>query len=359
MLLSGQQLTAQQGIAAYLDERGRFMVWEDGQEFVAEHQGVTQWELSPNYVAYLDQAGELHIFQDGKSIPMEVVRPAELNATQHFLIYRTRDQVSLIENAKKKHFGFLRDTLIAIGDSIAGYMDYNGHMFVYHNGQTKRLDLTAEFGPTAGDNVLCWLDNNRRMQAYWNGQSGIISDLPPNHVAFKPGRFPYLYYAVAVGSNTIAWENQFNRVEIFHRGQMYEPEGGFLPAELGAGDDIVVWISQDREELYLFWMGTTRRILAETPSLLDVKDRLVWFADVNGYFKAFYDGTLHTLESYTPDRIEAQGNVLAYTDINGRLKALYKGEPINVSDNIVREFGVNGDLIWWSDRPFKYHFFTQ
>jgi hypothetical protein len=330
-----------QGTTAWLDERGQLLAREMGQTHVLEIIGVQSWKCAPDYLTYVDNAGELIHFRNGKKKPLGVVRPEWYEAREGFLAYKVRDQISLYHEGTKHRLGFLSGEALAVGDSVVGFRDNTGALFAFYQGRFERLELFPVDSLRAGINVLHYVDQNGRFRAFWKGRAGTLDDLAPQKVA--------------AGSDIIAWNDPFGRLKIFYRGKFSQPETGYQALELFAGRSFIAWLD-DRGEFFVWYDGLTTRLLQEPPISYGVKDHLIWYVDRNGMFRAFYQGKVHLLESFAPPAVEAMGHVLAYAELDGRVRAFAYGEKKKVSDNIARQFGISGDLIYWSELPFQWAF---
>ena len=345
------------GMAAYVDYRRRFYVFDHGQKKLLEEQEVKSFKIGGNLIAYVDYADNFKVYYNGEGKKLEIGSVRNYVVTNNLLAYSMTDILKVFDNGKLKTLS-PNVKEFAIGDSRIVFFDYyfnsiNG----YYNGKiySKRLRLVGETikKMSASHNIAGLITaEDRNFWVFYRGQSELINNFVED-VSFKVGRDIMAYM-----------DHPTRTFKAFYRGDIYDIEN-FQPVSYEMGDGRIVYVDAVGN-FKTFYDGQIATILPTPPTFYQVKDSMIVFQELDR-FKCFYEGTIYEVAPYMPDRFEFERDLIVYLDRtrnlqlfqNGETKLLQYGAPgmINefklVRDVIIINIGVNKNVIYWNGKFYE------
>ena len=325
-----------QFIAAYINFRNQFVVFDDGHSKVIEQLPPQSFKVGPYYLAYIDNVGNLKVYYDGE---VEIIDPGVIlnyNAGDEYLIFEKYQQVKVWHNGKLKNLGN-NITAWAGSDSIVAFYDENYKNFhIYYGDEEFDLgDGLVEVPITnykIGNNIFAFTDRYQMtFSVFYNYEYFDLSTVI-REVDFK------------VDADIVAYiDDETNNFKAFYQGDIYELET-LPPKDYKVGNGMVAYVNQN-EEFIVFYAGDKYQVLNFVPQWYDVKDSLVIF-NQEGFLNIFFNGdTYKQFERYIPVSYDWGWSTFAYLDENFRIKAFMNGEKHWVIDETLREVVVYRNII--------------
>ena len=345
------------GMAAYVDFRKRFYVFDHGQKKLLEEQEVKSFKIGGNCVAYVDYADNFKVYFKGEVKKLEIGSVRNYAVTNNLLVYSMTDILKVFDNGTVKTLSpNVKD--FAIGDSLVVYFDYyfnsiNG----YYQGKiySKRLRLVGETikKMSASHNIAGIITaEDRNFWVFYRGQSELINNFVED-VSFKVGRDIMAYM-----------DHPTRTFKAYYQGEIYDIEN-FQPVSYDMGDGRIVYVDAVGN-FKTFYDGQIATILPTPPTFYQVKDSMIVFQELDR-FKCFYEGTIYEVAPYMPERFEFERGLIVYLDRTKNLQLFKDGETtllqygapgmINeftlVKDVIIMNIGVNKNVIYWNGNFYE------
>lgn len=345
------------GLAAYVDYRQRFYVFDHGTKKLLEEQKVKSFKVGGNLIAYVDYADNFKVYQNGEVKKLEIGSVRNYAVTNNLMAYSMTDILKVYDNGKVKALSpNVRE--FAIGDSLVVFFDYyfnsiNG----YYNGQVYSRRL-RQLGETiqhieAGPNITGVITaEDRNFWIFYRGSAELINQFVED-VSFKAGR------------DIVAYMDQPTRTfKAYYQGTIYDIEN-FEPNQYKMGDARIVYIDAVGN-FKTFYDEKIATILPVEPTFFEVKDSMIVFQQLDR-FKCFYEGQIYEVAPFMPEKYEFERDLIVYMDRTQNLQVFKKGETqllqygaggmVNdfqlIRDVIIMNIGVNKNVIYWNGKFYE------
>lgn len=345
------------GLAAYVDFRNRFYIFDHGSLKLMEEQKVKSFKVGGNCVAYVDYADNFKVYMNGEVKTLEIGSVHNYAVTNHLLAYSMTDILKIYDNGETRTLSAnVRD--FAIGDSLIVYFDYyfntiNG----YYNGKvySRKLRLVGETikKMEAGHNIAGLITaEDRNFWIFYRGNANLVNQFVED-VNFRTGR------------DIVAYIDEPTRTfKAFYRGETYDVDN-FKPLRYETGDARIVFIDA-MGNFKTFYEGQVVTIMPVEPTFFKVKDSMIVYQELDR-FKCFYNGIVYEVCPYIPSKYLFERDLIAYLDRTGNLQLFSKGESkilqyggqgmINdfqlYRDVIVINDGVNHNIVVWKGKSYQ------
>ena len=94
-----------QTIAAYVNFRNQFVVFDDGETKILEQLPPKSFKIGPDYMAYIDNVSNLKVYYDGE---VETIDPGVIlnyYAGDDYLVFEKYQQIKVWHDGKLKNLG--------------------------------------------------------------------------------------------------------------------------------------------------------------------------------------------------------------------------------------------------------------
>lgn len=276
-----------QNVAAFLDYKKYFYVFDKGETKELEYKEVFSWQTGKDFVAYSNNEKSLKIYYDGKAEVVETAEPRSYHASENLCAWKMDRRLMVWDKGKITQLtewanGYhVTDSLVIFVDHFGG--DFN----VYYKGEIKVLEEGAV---------------TRSVNSY------------------------------TFGKNIIAYTDLANEFKIFYRGNIYDVGTNDINRGF-AGEDIVTFSNKYTNEFSVFYKGEVILLEDNLPKKISVADKMVAYVDYYGTFKLFYDFGTTELLSSEPDEWGAAGNFVTYTS-GIELKVFWNGKNYTLENNL-------------------------
>jgi hypothetical protein len=333
-LINFQNLKSQ-SIAAYVNFREQFVVFDDGQTKVLEQLPPQSFKVGPDYLAYIDNVSNLKVYYKGK---VEIIDPGVILkyfAGDDYLVFEKYQQIKVWHKGKLTNLGN-NITAYAASDSIVAFYDSNYKNFhiYYHETEFDLADGLVEIPITdfkIGNNIFAFIDKYQMTFTVFYENDYIDLSTVIRSVDYK------------LGADIVAYvDDEFNTFKAFFKGDIYDLES-LPPKSFKMGNGMVAYVNQN-EEFIVFYNGSKYRMLNFIPDSYDVKDSLVIF-DMQGFSNIFYDGKTEQIERYIPKTWDWGWSTFAYLTENLRIKAVMEGVQMSIINETLREVKVYRNII--------------
>ncbi|MFC2112057.1 hypothetical protein ACFLTA_02210 [Bacteroidota bacterium] len=342
-----------QNMAAYLDFRDRFYVFDHGETKEVENYKVTSYQVGGNCIGYVSYGSDLKVYYNGSVRTLEHVPPTEYTVTDYLMGYNMFSILKVFEEGEVKTLcnnsgGYIvEDSLIAYYDEVQQVLN------VYHNGETRTIEDGLLQWPirsyASGDNILAYITEfDNKFKIYYKGELLIVED-NVGETVYKAGR------------DIVGFMNLVtNAFMVFYKGKYYDLEA-FAPRSFQMGDEMMAYVS-DQGDFKVFENGELVTISTFEPELYTLTDSTLVFVE-DGFLKTWCNGQVYEIERYVPPIYRISEKTVAYVDVNNRIKAFRRCEPINISYEMVNSLemirnliifnvGVNTVKIWYNGKVY-------
>ena len=341
-----------QNITAFSDANGKLYQFNKGQIKMVEYQKVKNLLIANNYIAYTDSRGDYWVnWQDNK---MRISQGAtKFFETKNILVAHYTSILKVVDQGKitnltayVQSFGY-GDSLVVFQDNLGGNLKY------YYQ------DSIVEFAQIIGNYVFSNNQIGNNVFAY--------GDNAGNYFAFQQHQFYPLFSAnskprFSSGLHVIAYNDlENNSFTVFRKGEIIDLEDQYALAYT-SGNDFVYY--KDQSETHKVYYNDEIMELGYDLQKLTVHDSTITFKEAN-YFKIWYDNEIYTIYNTIVSSYQVDGGIIAFKNKNGGVNAFVRGEEIEVTNQKVINFWLNGNTIvlqyspssysiWWNGKMFRF-----
>lgn len=330
-----------QSLAAYVDQRGYFNVFDKGKTSTLEYNAPISFQVGGACIAYVDYNSNFKVYYNGEVRTLYGGPPNKSLVTHSILFYNIAGQLRIFDQGETRTLT-VNPGPYDIGDSLVAYCDNLYQNFnVYYNKKIIELENALINAPLmalkASNNTVGYVTNSRDFKVFWRGQVFTIFTLSPNSALdFQTGSDIVAFLAGPGGTG----------LSVFYKGNTFSLTS--LPIiSYKACDDMVAY--EDQNGLHAFSNGKTYDISSSTDLSWDASDSVLVF-NVPGYFKVFNRGKITTLCNYKPDEFAIDNNTVAWINQQGGLEAYYNFETYDLSgfDKVI--FKLEGNALWFKSQ---------
>lgn len=342
-----------QHMAAYLDYRNRFIVFDRGETRELENNKVMSFQVGGKCIGYQSYGNDLKVYYNGSVRTLEHVPPSGYTVTDHLMAYSVYSILKVFDNGAVKTLctntnGYIvEDSLIAYYDGIQQVLN------VYQNGEILTIEDGLLQWPirsyVSGDNILAYItvfDN--KFKIYYRGKVEVV-DENVQETVYKAGRD-------IVGFMNLAT----NAFMVFYKGNFYDLEA-FAPRSFQVGDEMMAYVN-DQGIFKVFENGELVTVSTFEPESYQLTDSTLVFVE-DGFLKTWCDGQVYEIERYVPRVYRISERTVAYVDVNNRIKAFRHCKPLDISYEMVNSLdmirnliifnvGVNTTRIWYNGKVY-------
>ena len=326
------QSVKSQNLAAYVDYKNAFNVFDDGVKIQLDHRKVESYKAGNNLVAYINLQNELWVYQNGKQKKI-IDWVKNYTITDNILAFGDNGFLNVYENGNARLL-CSQTGLHGIGDSIVAYHDIQNNSFeVYYNQKILQLETDLLNGIESfkvGENLVAYINPQNYFLAFYQGE--IIQLMYTD----DPIKFE-------VGLNTIAYINPV--IESFHvvyYGEEKELEE-YPPLSFKCGDNMVAYVTMEGE-FFQYYKGNKREVSSFAPDSYTVVDDMLVY-EMLGRLYAFYEGQSYELANFLPNNYQVDRGSVAFSDQQGKLWLFNAGEKTKVSVERITSFELVGNTL--------------
>jgi hypothetical protein len=340
-------------MAAYLDYRDRFMVFDRGETRELENYKVVSFQVGGNCIGYQSYGDDLKVYHNGSVRTLEHTPPTEYTVTDYLMAYSMFSILKVFENGKVVTLCNNTDGYLVEDSLVAYYDEVQQVLNVYQNGETRTIEDGLLQWPirsyASGDNILAYITEfDNKFKIYYQGELLVVDD-NVRETVYKAGR------------DIVGFMNLVtNAFMVFYKGKYFDLEA-FAPRSFQMGDEMMAYVS-DVGDFKVFENGELVTISSFEPENYSLTDSTLVFVE-DGFFKTWCDGRVYEVERYVPDVYRVSERTIAYIDVNNRVKAFRRCQPINISyemvnsldmirNLIIYNIGVNTVKIWYNGRIY-------
>ena len=352
LMLTAGSLSSQH-LAAYLDFRDRFFVFDRGETRELENYKVMSFKVGGNCIGYISYGNDLKVYHNGSARTLEHTPPGDYKVTDHLMGYSMHSVLKVFDDGEVKTLCNRTNGYIVEDSLIAYYDEVQQVLNVYHNGEIRTLEDGLLQWPirsyASGDNILAYITEfDNKFKIYYHGEVLTVED-NVRETVYKAGRD-------IVGFMNLA----SNAFMVFYRGKYFDLEA-FAPKSFQMGDGIMAYVN-DQGDFNVFENGELVTISTFEPESYMLKDSTLVFVE-DGFLKTWCNGRVYKIERYVPPVYKVSERTIAYIDYNKRIKAFTRCEPIHISyetvnsldmirNLIIYNIGVNTVKIWYNGKVY-------
>jgi hypothetical protein len=330
-----------QNITAFSDVNGKLYQFDSGIIKMVEYQRVSNLQIANNYIAYKDSQGNYWAIWKGNKIQLSQ-GPTELFESNNILTAKYTSILKIIDEGKMKNLTSFVNSFSS-GDSIIVFQDRIGGNLKYYY-QNKIVEFAQVIGDftfspnQVGSNVFAYDDGAGNYYAFSNHQFYLL---------FSANQFP----TFSAGLNVIAYNDfENNSFSMFKKGEIVDIESEYA-LKFKAGHDFVYY--QDQSETEKVYFNGESNELGYDLQELTVYDSIITFKEAD-YFKIWYKNKIHTVYNTVVNDPQVDGGIIAYKNTNNGVNAFVRGKEIEITNQRVSDFWLNGNTIVLQFSPSSY-----
>ncbi len=342
-----------QHMAAYLDYRDRFFIFDRGQTKEIENYKVNSFQVGGSCIGYVSYGNDLKVYYDGSVRTLEHIPPTEYTVTDHLMGYNMYSVLKVFDDGEVKMLCNSTNGYIVEDSLIAYYDEVQQVLNVYHNGNIRTIEDGLLQWPiktyASGDNILAYVTEfDNKFKIYYNGEV-IVVENNVRETVFKAGR------------DIVGFMNLVtNAFMVFYKGNYYDLEA-FAPESFQMGDEMMAYVN-NVGDFKVFENGELVTVRTFPPEFYKLTDSTLVFVE-DGFLKTWCNGQIYEIERYVPPVFRLSEKTVAYIDINKRIKAFRRCERIDISlemvnsldmirNLIIYNIGVNTVKIWYNGKVY-------
>lgn len=343
-----------QYLAAFLDHRDHFWVFEAGTFTEIEYLEIQDFEVGGILVAYKDNGSKLKVYRNGSVEELLIGDPIEFEATDYLLGYSMYEQLHVYDNGDTKLLSTQASGYVVQDSLIGWYNRIDQTIQIYYDQRVYTIEDGLIYDPLktfkTGDNTAAYIHNStQEFKLFYQGEIIVLDDYAEN-LHYETGRDIVAYIDVP--------DQTFN---VFYKGETLELET-FQPKSFKTGDEMLVYVD-NLGKLKYFANGETITVSNYEPAFYEVRDKVFVFEE-QGFLKTYCNGSVHTIERYVPRSYILDFNTIAYLDESQFVKAFQHCEPVTISykkvteidlvrDLIIYGLGINETKIYWNGMTYE------
>ena len=237
---------------------------------------------------------------------------------------------------------------VRVGVDYLAYIDRQGNLKVYSNGETKIIEESVPKTMIATSHALVYkmeqrlmiFQNGRKKQLaswadrFFAGDSIVVWQARPSQdiLVCENNEIKTIETSVVAqaikngraGRNIFGYSDLNNDFKVYYRGQIIETPVSDIRS-YRCGRDVIAFIDRFNNSFNVFENGEVKTIMNAIPKSYSITDNIVSYFDLDNNFMVYYKGESTKLESYEPVILPARGNMLIYY-FEPELKLFYEGK---------------------------------
>jgi hypothetical protein len=323
-----------QGLAAYLDYRNYFNVFDNGIFQQIEYLPVKSFQVGGSAIPYVDNTGEFQIYYAGNKYHQTYAADLTYSTSDYLTAYKIGYVLSVFEKGITRKVTY-NCSGFYIDDSLVVYFDdSNYNLNVYYNGESMELESSMLELPReiqTGSNMVAYVNQSGYFKLFYHGEVNEIDNVAP--VSFLAGR------------DIAAFVDGYNHAfKIFYKGDVAEADVN-APQSYKVGFGSLAYIDYE-DNLRIFSNGSTRKLLSSRPDFYSVQGNVIVYG-YNNELHIFQNGESKLVDDVVPTDYKLGNNGIAYIDSDNHLKYYSKGKSYVVSFEPVVKYYINNDVIWY------------
>lgn len=315
------------------------------------------------FFAYTDTFGILYVYNDGAIRRMDERRVQDYKfGTQSAAFVDRMDFFKVSFNSTNQQLAQTPPSNFQFSRGMLAFTLSN-NLFVYWKEDVTKLSFySGEY--SVHDSVVCFYDRTNAFKVFYDGTIYNINNIPVreykatrNIVAYNTNAYIFKAFLrgkvktleqyevenYQVGLNTVGYLDQTGRLKVYNSSVVYELEE-LTPNFYTVADDIVLYHTKNND-FKVFYKDSVYRLETFLPEKYWVQDGLVYYMDENNRLKVFDRGNVHFLEYFLPTGIKVFNHTLLFKNRLNNLMMYRNGEIKNISNEVVNNYWLNGDLI--------------
>jgi len=345
-------ITYSQNITAFSDANGKLYQFNSGVIKMVEYQKVSNLQIGNNYIAYKDSQGNYWVNWKGKKMRISQ-GPTEIYETNNYLIAKYTSILKVIDDNGITNLTSYVNSF-SYGDSLVVFQDRIGGNLKYYYQDTiiefAQVIGDFEFSPEqVGNNTFAYNDGAGNYYGFSNHQFYLL---------FSSNQLPNF----SSGSNIISYNDyENNTFSMFNNGEITDIDNQYALA-YKTGHNFVYYM--DQSETNKVYYNDESTDLGYDLQELEVHDSTITFKEAD-YFKIWYKNEIHTIYNNTVKAPQIDGGIVAYRNSNNGVSAFVRGKEIDISNQKVSNFWLNGNTIvlqfspssyavWWNGKIYNF-----
>jgi len=324
-----------QNISYYTDQLGFFKVFDNGEIHQIEHLPVDRIALGGNYLFYQDDQENFIYYNNGKTERLTLNYPEMLTPARNFAITNLGGGINVFYQQDLTNLILANQPPnLEYGDSIIAYVNYDGYLNAFKQGEKFEVEgpfeakLTQNANYKVSNNSLAYIDLANRLQLWHNDEKTEMDDVVRDFW---------------VGDNLVAFVDEYEEFVVYDKTDFITLEE-YIPNRVMTSNNFVAYIDDD-DHFNIYYNGEVEEITTTPVKIISFKDDVIVWLDEIGNLYYWQNGKKELLETVTPNEIKVDLNNIVYTDYDGRLKGVYQGKKVNYTDQIVQEFELHGNVL--------------
>lgn len=329
-----------QPLSAYVNQDGRFYVFDDFNIHQADYLQPTAYLIGKTCIPFIDNTKNFKIYYNGKPQQINEGYTTDFYVTDNIVVYKNQATLFVFDNGKIMKLADY-NTDFAFSDSVVGYFDDRQYVYnLYWKGKIVRLEENSLGNPVtlsaAGSNIFSWATQYDQFNIFYDGE-----------IIEQETQAPQF---VSAGRDIVVYRDYYSDLKVFYKGETFDlgqvPSSGGKIAKMASvmvGNEMAAYID-GAGELKIFYKGKIIETDVMNPMMVRIKDNMLVFEDGSGGFSVFYDGKISHLENYIPSKIELSQNSIYYFTQSNEIRFYTFGNtielPMQTYENIRLDYDV-------------------
>lgn len=332
-------VSSAQNMGAFNDKFGYFQVFDNGIKVKVEQLPAEDFVVGGNAVGYLDNMSNFNIYYDGKSVEVADQAYTSMRSSQNLLAFNMGTLLYVFDHGRVEKLSNWSENWDFIGEDIVAYYDeFQREFRLYYDGFIYSVfnDLgSLDMEPIdLGGCLISFVDPDNYLSTVFEGE------------LFQLRHQQDVLQTIA-SRNVVGVSSQLSPAfSVFHNGNYFELESAFPPISFKPGIDMCAYVDY-MGEFKVYYNNDLQTVTSYEPDFYEIVDSVMVFSE-QGFFKAWYNGEVTVLENFVPETYQMDNGSIAYLDQQNRLKLFQRGEVIEVTQEIVKGFRLNGNVITYN-----------
>ncbi|TSA50024.1 MAG: hypothetical protein D4R43_02920 [Sphingobacteriales bacterium] len=343
-----------QPLSAYVNQDGRFFVFDNFNIQQADYLQPKYYLIGGNCVPFIDNVKNFKIYYNGKPQQINEGYTTDFYVTNNLVVFKNQATICVFDNG---NITTLADynTSFAYSDSVVGYFDDRQYVYnLYWKGKIVRLEENSLGNPVtmsaAGSNVFAWVTQYNQFNIFYDGD-----------IFEQESQAPQMINA---GKNIVVYRNYYNDLKVFYKGETFDL--GAVPVGTGMKKMASVLIGNDMAayidgigELKIFYAGKIIETSVMNPQFIRIKDNMLVFENGTGGISLFYQGQITRLENFIPVKLELSQSSLYYFTQSNEIRFYTFGKMIELPAQSYDDIRLDYDLLQVKTGFNSYNFYYK
>ena len=216
-----------QPLSAYVNQDGRFYVFDDFNIHQADYLQPTAYLVGKTCIPFIDNTKNFKIYFNGKPQQINEGYTTDFYVTDNIVVYKNQATLYVFDNGKIMKLADY-NTDFAFSDSVVGYFDDRQYVYnLYWKGKIIRLEENSLGNPVtlsaAGSNIFAWATQYDQFNIFYDGE-----------IIEQETQAPQF---VSAGKDIVVYRDYYSDLKVFYKNETFDlgqfPDNSGVPINKG------------------------------------------------------------------------------------------------------------------------------